>query len=262
MPYETLLFEIRDNVAHITLNRPGAYNALSPTMTHELLDVVRQCERSSEVRAVILTGAGKAFCSGGDLKGFAAAGPGVGEVIGKTLGPLHEVIYGLTRMPVPVIGAINGAAAGAGMSFACACDIRIAAETAWFTVAYTKAGLSPDGSGTYFLPRLLGLARALDLALTNRVLTAQQAEQWGLVSRVVPDVELADAAHALAAELAHGPTRAFAATKRLIRESWNAPMEEHLEREGASIAEMASSPDGQEGIHAFVEKRTPHFTGQ
>jgi 2-(1,2-epoxy-1,2-dihydrophenyl)acetyl-CoA isomerase len=264
--YTALLFEVRDAVAHITLNRPEVYNALDSTMARELAQVIGICAQDHAVRAVILTGAGKAFCAGGDLRSFhAALTDGQGEIggrVGQTLDPLHEAVLGMTRLDAPVIAAVNGVAAGAGLSLACACDIVVVAESARFTVAYTKAGLTPDGSSTYFLPRRIGMGRALDLTLTNRPFSAREALEWGLASRVVPDADLMAEAETLAGQLASGATGALGAAKRLLYAGWTATLEEQLDREGESIVRMANSPDGREGIAAFVAKRAPQFAGR
>jgi 2-(1,2-epoxy-1,2-dihydrophenyl)acetyl-CoA isomerase len=259
-----VLFEIRDAVAHITLNRPDVYNALNADLARTLLEAVDACELNSGVRAVLLTGAGKAFCAGGDLRSFAAAHRGEGSPaeLNGVLESLHDVIQRLVRMEAPVIAAVSGPAAGAGLSLACACDLLIAAESARFTVAYTRAGLTPDGSSTYFLPRRVGLGRALELTLTNRTLGASEALAWGLVNRVVPNADLAAESTALAVQLAAGPTHAFGAAKRLLRESWERALAEQLDREAEAIAAIFNSDDAREGILAFVEKRPPHFTGR
>jgi 2-(1,2-epoxy-1,2-dihydrophenyl)acetyl-CoA isomerase len=262
MPYSTLLLDIRDHVAHLTLNRPEAYNTITDEVTRELMRAALECDQDPSVRAVLITGAGKAFSAGGDLRGFAAQHDVLPAHIKELTTYLHAAISFLTRMRAPVIAAVNGVAAGAGMSLVCASDIAIAAESARFTMAYTAAGLSPDGSGTFFLPRIVGLRRALDLALTNRVLSAREAQEWGLVSRVVPDDELQAQAGELAARLAAGPTRALGAAKRLIRESWNQTLETQLIFESESIAEMTRTADAWEGIHAFLEKRPPSFKGE
>jgi len=261
MPYNTLRFEMRGAVAHITLDRPDTLNALSAQMADDLAGAVAECGQQG-ARAVILTGAGKAFCAGGDLHGFAAAGRDAGSEIKRVLGRLHAAVIGLATMDAPVIAAVNGVAAGAGLSLACACDLVLAAESARFTVAYTRAGLTPDASGTYFLPRRVGLGRALELAITNRILSAHEALDYGLATRVVPDADLMGEAETLARQLAEGPSGAFGGAKRLIHLGWGATLEEQLAREAESIIQRAGSDDGQEGIHAFVEKRPPHFTGR
>jgi 2-(1,2-epoxy-1,2-dihydrophenyl)acetyl-CoA isomerase len=264
--YTALLFEVRDAVAHITLNRPEVYNALDATLAGELAQVVSRCAQDTSVRAMILTGAGTAFCSGGDLRSFHAGltdgQGGVGDRVSQTLGPLHEAILGMTKLDAPVIAAVNGVAAGGGLSIVCACDIIVVAESARFTVAYTRAGLTPDGSSTYFLPRRIGMGRALDLTLTNRSFSAREALEWGLASRVAPDADLLAEAGALAALLANGASGALGGAKKLLHAGWTATLEEQLDREAESIIRMANSPDGREGVTAFVEKRTPRFAGR
>lgn len=262
MPYSTLRFEVRERVAYITLDRPDAANTLSAEMARDLLAAATACERDHDVRVVVITGAGKAFCAGGDLKSFAAAFDTGGEELGAVLAGLHEAILKLTRMTPPVIAAVNGVAAGAGVSLACACDLIVAAESARFTVAYTRAGLSPDGSCTYFLPRRIGLGRALELTLTNRMLAAREALEWGMVNRIVPDADLMTETTRLATELANGAPLALGAAKRLLRVSATVSLEEQLEREADSIVELAQSADGHEGIEAFVAKRAPMFEGR
>ncbi len=260
--YSTLLFEVAGNVAHITLNRPEVYNALSADMARELAEVIGRCQEDADVRAVVLTGAGKAFCGGGDLRGFHAAQRepgGAGAGVRSVLQWLHQAIEGMVAMDAPVIAAVNGAAAGGGLALACACDILVAAQSARFTVAYTAVGLTPDGSSSYFLPRRIGMARALDLTLTNRALSASEALEWGLVTRLVPDADLLREADALAGQLATGATQALGAAKRLLHAGWTATLPEQLGREAESIARMADSAEGHEGIAAFVEKRRPRF---
>ncbi len=261
--YSTLLFDVRENgVARITLNRPQAANTIDAEMAVDLHRAAIRCSEDPAIRAVILTGMGPAFCAGGDLKSFAAQDEHLPFHLKELLVHLHGAISQFARMRAPILAAVNGVAAGGGMSLACACDLAIAAESARFTMAYTRAGLAPDGSSSYFLPRLVGLRRALDLTLTNRILTAAEALDWGLVTRVVPDAELPDAADALAATLAAGAPRALAAAKRLVRESWNQTLETQMTDEMHGIADMARTADAREGIAAFVEKRTPHFAGQ
>lgn len=262
MPYATLLFEVRDNVAHITLNRPEAANSINAEMASDLMHAVMHCGEDTAIRAVVLTGAGSVFCSGGDLKSFAAQGEHLPYHLKEVTTYLHAAISRLARLDPPVVAAVNGSAAGAGMSLACACDMVVAAESARFTMAYTRVGLSPDGSSTYFLPRIVGLKRALELTLTNRVLSAQEALDWGIVTQVVPDAELLAQAVALAARLAAGPTKAFGAAKRLLRGGWNETLETQMEHESQAIADMSRTADAAEGIAAFLEKRAARFEGQ
>ncbi len=262
MPLETLGLRIEDGVGRITLQRPDNANAMNPTMARELLDVAIACDVDAAVRAVLIDAEGRMFCAGGDLAGFASAGTALAGLIKRMTVDLHGAISRLARMRAPVIAAVQGAAAGAGFSLACACDLVVAARSAKFTMAYTRAGLVPDGSSTYFLPRLLGRRRALELMLLNPVLTSDEAHEQGLVTRVVEDAALPEAAFALARELAQGPTGAYAAAKRLVLASSNETLESQMELEAAAIAEAATGADGQEGIAAFLGKRKPTFHGQ
>jgi 2-(1,2-epoxy-1,2-dihydrophenyl)acetyl-CoA isomerase len=257
--YTSISFEARDSVGHITLDRPDAANSLNATLSSELMDAVVRCEDDTAVRAVVVSGAGRRFfCAGADLKGFYSSG----SELKSRVSIFHAVLSRLARADFPVIAAVNGAAAGAGMGLACACDLVIAAESARFTMAYTKVGLSPDGSTTYFLPRRIGIGRALELALLNRMLSADEALQWGIVNRVVPDDALAAEAHAIAAQLAAGPTRAYGAAKRLMHAGWNETLESQIDAELRSISLMAQSEDTREAIAAFGAKRTPVFSGR
>ncbi|MGD0073536.1 MAG: enoyl-CoA hydratase [Candidatus Binataceae bacterium] len=260
--YTTLMFEIRDNVGRITLNRPEAGNVLNLQMAQELMEATLKCDESPEVRAVLLSGVGKNFCLGGDLKSFAAHGDKMAYHLKEVTGYFHTAIARLTRSKAPVVVAVQGATAGGGLSLACACDLVLAAESARFTVAYTKIGLTPDGSGSYFLPRLVGLKRALELTLTNRMFSAHEAAHWGIVTRVIPDAELAGQADALAVQLASGPTMAFATAKRLLHSGWTEPLETQMELEARGIADMGRTTDAREGITAFLEKRQPAYKGQ
>jgi 2-(1,2-epoxy-1,2-dihydrophenyl)acetyl-CoA isomerase len=262
MPLETLGLRIEDGVGRITLRRPDNANAMNPTMARELLEVAIACDVDTSVRAVLIDAEGRMFCAGGDLDGFASAGTGLASLIKRMTVDLHGAISRLARMRAPVIAAVQGAAAGAGFSLACACDLVVAGRSAKFTMAYTRAGLVPDGSSTYFLPRLLGRRRALELMLLNPVLTADEAHEQGLVTQVVEDAALPEAAFALARELAQGPTGAYAAAKRLVLTSSNETLESQMELEAAAITEAATGADGQEGIAAFLEKRKPTFHGQ
>jgi 2-(1,2-epoxy-1,2-dihydrophenyl)acetyl-CoA isomerase len=259
MEYRTLGFELKDHIARITLNRPDAGNALDGEMGRELMHAAIRCSEDRAVRVVLLGGAGRMFCVGGDLKSFAAQGDRLSAHLKELAGMLHMAISRFVRMDAPLIVAVNGAAGGGGMSFVLAADLVLAAESAKFTMAYTRAGLSPDGGSTYFLPRMVGARRALELALTNRVLTAREAQDWGLVTRVVPDAALAAESQALAALLADGATRAFGAAKRLLHHSFAESLETQMELEAQAIAEQARGADAHEGIAAFIAKRAPRF---
>jgi len=190
MEFKTILFDVRDNVAHITLNRPDAATSINEAMGKDLMHAVLRCDEDPEIRAVLISGAGKIFSGGGDLRDFSAKGDQLPYYVKEVTTYFHAAMSRMTRMDAPVVAAVHGAVAGAGMSIAIACDIVVAAEATRFMVAYTRAGLTPDGSATYFLPRIVGLKRALELTLTNRMFSAQEALQWGLVTRVVPDNEL------------------------------------------------------------------------
>lgn len=263
--YETVLLEVRDHIAHITLNRPGVGNAISVALARDLEAALRRCREDEAVRAVVLAGAGANFCVGGDLKAFQAEGAGVSGYVGEILRHFHPAIGHIAAMRAPVIAAVHGAAAGGGMSLACACDLIVAAEGARFTLAYTRIGLSLDGASSYFLPRLIGLRRALELAMTNRTLSAREALDWGLVTAVVPDATLLDAAETLAGQLATGAPLALGAAKRLLRASGgiggSASLSEQMDEEQRLIQALAGSADGREGIAAFLARRTPDFSG-
>jgi 2-(1,2-epoxy-1,2-dihydrophenyl)acetyl-CoA isomerase len=260
--YETLTYEVRDHVAHVTLNRPEAANALNLRMAQDLMRVSLATSSDPGVRAILLTGSGRFFSAGGDLKSFAAQGDDLPAHMKEVTTYLHGAVSRFTRGDAPLIAAINGVAAGAGMSLACICDIVIAAESARFTMAYTKAGLTPDGSSTYFLPRKVGLRRALELTLLNPMIGAAQAQEYGLVTRVVPDERLLDEAAAAAEEIAAGPTVALGEARRLFHSGLVETLETQMELETQAIARMATTADGREGIEAFLEKRAPTFSGQ
>lgn len=260
--FEALRFETEGAVARLTLARPDAANAIDLTLARELMHAALRCDEDPQVRAVLLSGSGRFFCSGGDIAGFAAAGEGMPALIKEMTTYLHAALSRLARMRAPVVVAVNGAAAGAGMSLACAGDLALAAESARFTMAYTRVGLAPDGSSSWYLPRLVGSRRALELMLTNRTLGAAEALDWGLVSRVVPDDELEAEGLALARSLAEGPTEAYAHCKRLVMLSAGESLETQMEHESRAIADAARTRDGREGVAAFRAKRTPRFEGR
>src|SRR2546423_10314205 len=216
MAYQHVKLERADGVATLTLHRPDAYNALDLALGRELFQASIELDEDPEVRCVVITGSGKAFCAGGDVKSFVDNLGRIGAHIKELTTYLHGAVSRLCRSEKPVIMSINGVAAGGGMSLALAGDLVLAAESARFTMAYSKIGATPDGSSSYYLPRLIGLRRAMELYFTNRVLSAREAFEWGLVTRVVPDAELTTAVTALARELAQGPSKAFGGAKRLF----------------------------------------------
>ena len=263
MSYETLSFDVADGIARITLNRPKRFNALNLLLAKELMHVSIQCDEDAAIRCVVLTGTGdKAFCAGGDLIDFSADPRGLPVVMKETTTYLHAAISRFSRMDAPLIGAINGVAAGAGISLAACVDLAIAADSARFVSAYTAAGLSPDGSSTYFLPRLVGLRRYLELAMTNRQLSASEACEWGIVNKVVPAAELDAEVTALARQLADGPTATFGRVKQCAHNSFSDTLESQMELETRLIADSGRTEDGKEGIAAFAEKRKPTFKGR
>lgn len=260
MADNSVLFEVRENVAHITLNRPQSGNALDVEMARELAAAALECESNREVRAILLSGAGKSFCAGGDVKVFAAQQQ-LPRYLREITSHLHLAVSRFARLDAPVIAAVHGSAAGGGFSLAISCDLILAAESAKFLMAYSKIGMAPDGGSTYFLPRLVGLKRALELTLTNRVLSAAEARDWGIVTEVVAPALLAARAEELARSLAQGPTGAFGSAKRLLHGGWNQTLETQMELESRAIAEAGGTEDGWEGIRAFVEKRKAKFNG-
>ena len=260
--YNALDFDVRDGVAHITLNRPEAGNAINLELGQELLRAVMRCDEEPEVRAVVLAGAGRMFCVGGDLRSFTEQGEQLSHHLKEVTTYLHAAISRMARMDPPVVSAVHGAAAGAGLSLTCACDLVVAAESARFSMAYSKAGLTPDGSSTYYLPRLVGFKRAMELTLTNRELSTQEAVEWGIVTRVVPHDDLSESATQLASQLASGATKALGGAKRLLHIGWTETLETQMEHETQTIADIARTADAREGISAFMEKRPPEFTGE
>jgi 2-(1,2-epoxy-1,2-dihydrophenyl)acetyl-CoA isomerase len=257
MSTSTVDVETRGSVAIVTLNRPAQANTLNLQMGMDLLAAAMTCARSPAVRAVVLTGAGKNFCFGGDLHGMTAKG-GVDAYLRELTSYLHAAISLFVRMDPPVIVAARGTAAGAGIGLVAMADLAVAAESAKFTLAYTNTGLTPDAGSSFLLPRAIGARRAMELMLMNRVLSAPEALSWGLVNRVVPDSKVLDEALAIAAQLAAGPTRAFGKVKRLIAQSLGG-FESQMVLEAETIAAQAASAEGEEGINAFLEKRQPVF---
>ena len=262
-PYETIDLQIRDGVAWIVLNRPQAFNALDLQMAKELFEISNRLSSDRAVRCAVLTGSGqKAFCAGGDVAGFAADPPTLDILVREMTTYLHGAVSRFASMSAPLIAAVNGVAAGGGLSLVACCDLAVSAEHARYTSAYTQIGLSPDGSSTWYLPRLIGARRALELYLTNRVLSAAEALDWGLVNRVVPGAALREEAQALAAQFARGPTRAYGGVKKLMLTTMQESLEGQMERESRLIAELSMSADSVEGVRAFLDKRPPRFDGR
>ena len=255
--YETIKFEQSGPITRIALNRPDAANGMNDTMTRELAHAAARCDTEA-TKVVVLTGSGRFFCAGGDLKSFATA-PSRGRFIKGVADDLHRTISTFARMDAVFIIAVNGVAAGAGFSLAVTGDLVLAAESASFTMAYTRAGLSPDGSSSYYLPRLIGITKTKELMLTNRTLPAQEAYRWGLVTEVVADAELADRTNQLADQMAATARQSNGAVKALLLGTFKNGLEEQMELEGRLIAERAESADGREGIDAFLEKRKAEF---
>lgn len=256
--YEAISLQQSGPVARITLNRPDAANSMNDIMTRELAHAARRCDDSA-TKVVVLTGAGRFFSAGGDLRGMASSSTTRGHYVKTIADDLHRAISTFARMDAVVITAVNGVAAGAGFSLAVTGDLVLAADTASFTMAYTAAGLSPDGSSSFYLPRLIGMRRTQELMLTNRTLSAAEALEWGLVTEVVSAAELPLRTDALADQIAGGARGSGSAVKKLLLASYHNGLEEQMEWEGRLIAECADSPDGNEGIDAFLEKRRPEF---
>jgi 2-(1,2-epoxy-1,2-dihydrophenyl)acetyl-CoA isomerase len=244
-------------VLTITLNRPDVLNALN-TDTHRALAAALKEARKADVRAVVLTGAGRAFCVGQDLTEFREAPGDIGTRLNETY---HPNVLAIRALEKPVIAAVNGAAAGAGLSFACVCDLRLASDAAAFIPAFINIGLIPDSGGSYFVTRILGPARAFEWLTSGRRLTAAEAHAWGLVSEVVGGDGLAARAAEVAADLAALPTRGIGMTKRLIEHALDASLEQQLEREAQLQTAATKTNDFREGVDAFLEKRPPRFTG-
>jgi 2-(1,2-epoxy-1,2-dihydrophenyl)acetyl-CoA isomerase len=261
MSYETILFTVDRGVARLTLNRPEKLNSFNTQMHEEVRHALENLNRS-DARVLVLSGAGRGFCAGQDL-GDRLVAPGaqgldLGESIEKYYKPL---VLALHRLPMPVVAAVNGVAAGAGANLALACDLVIAARSASFVQAFSKLGLVPDSGGTWTLPRLIGNARALGLTLLGQKLPAEQAAAWGMIWQCVDDAELSATVDALAQQLAIAPTRGLAATKAAIRGGWQRSLAEQLDIERDAQRELGRSTDYAEGVAAFTEKRAPLFKG-
>ncbi len=251
--------DVSDHVATVTFDRAESFNAFDMAMARDLLDAALACEHDPRVRAVVLTGAGKHFCFGGDLKGMSEQGEGISRYLNELTTYVNGAVASFTRMRAPVVAAVNGTAAGAGVGVACMADLALAGRGTKFSLAYTGVALAPDCGTSFLLPRIVGRRRALELMLLNRVLTADEALQWGLVNQVVEDADLLASAQALAARLAAGPVDSYGAVKRLM-EAGDPGIEGHMALEGRAIATRAASDEGREGVGAFLAKRKPQYT--
>lgn len=264
MAYETIELSVEDSVAEITLNRPERLNAWNEQFGNELRQAILEDMADPGVRSVLITGAGRGFSSGADLKEMLDRGasgeeaPPVGDMLRERY---HPIIKGIRELPKPVVAAVNGPAVGIGCSLALACDLIWAGESAIFGLAFVNIGLVPDGGSTFLVPAAAGKARALEMALLGDPIPASQALDWGLINRVVSDGELMSEARGLARRLAAGPTRSYANSKRALNNSVMRIMDEQLELEAEIQGEMTGSADFIEGVSAFIEKREPRFTG-
>ena len=250
--------ERRGHVAILRLNRPDAANTIDLDLARALLDAAYRIQADAGVRAAVLTGAGGSFCFGGDLRGMMATGGEITPFLRELTATLHAAVAQLARMDAPLIAAVNGTTAGAGIGLVALADLAVAAESAKFSLAYTGVGLTPDGGTSFLLPRLVGARRAMELILTNRALSAAEALEWGLVNQVAADAEVLDEALKLAGRLAAGPKGAFGRAKRLLAASLGA-LESQLTLESETIAAQAATAEGREGIGAFFDKRKAQY---
>ena len=262
MSYRNILFETADGIARLTLNRPERLNSFNTEMHAEVRAALASLN-DQPARVLVITGAGRGFCAGQDLNERAVAPGGAPPDLAASIEQNYKpLVLALRSLGLPVLAAVNGVAAGAGANIALACDLVIAARSASFVQAFSKLGLVPDSGGTWFLPRLVGTARAMGLALLGEKLSAEQAAAWGLIWRCVEDGELAEVVDALARQLAAAPTRALARTRQAIYEGWSRTLPQQLDVERDYQGELGHSADYTEGVAAFAEKRTPRFTGR
>ncbi len=261
MAYENIQFAVSGGIARLTFDRPDKLNSFTAAMHAEVKDALARLSGEA-ARVLVITGAGRGFCAGQDLGDRAVSPGGKGADLGESIERNYKpLVLALANLPLPVVAAVNGVAAGAGANIALACDIVIAARSATFIQSFSRLGLVPDSGGTWFLPRLAGSARALGLALLGDKLPAAEAAEWGLIWRCVDDADFAATVDALAAQLAAAPTRGLAATKLAIRSAWNTSLEQALDRERDLQRELGWSKDYAEGVAAFAEKRAARFTG-
>ena len=260
MTFETITAEQTGRVLMITLNRPDNMNAINLELARELCQIAEQTGQNPDIGAVIITGAGnKVFCAGGDLQAFNTFSPEMGAHLKQVTDYFHKAICLFSEMSKPVIAAINGVAAGGGLSMVGFPELAIASQSAKFVSAYTKIGLSPDGSSSFFMPRIIGIRRYYEMVLTNRTLSAQEACDWGLVSEVVDDDQLLSRAMELAQSIADGPQPSYQCIKSLVMTSFDSDLTTQLDKEAGFLSDCADSDDGIEGIKAFLAKRVPQF---
>ena len=264
MTYECLLYEVKEGVAPLTLNRPDRLNALGGTLRDDLHDALTRSSADPDVRVMVITGSGKGFCAGGDVKAMNEAKEGKRErpLLEKIAPGRDRTLLAMRDAPQPIIAAINGAAAGAGMNLALGCDIRIASSAAKFSQAFVKRGLHPDWGGTYFLPRVIGMARAAEMIFTGEIIDAAEALRLGLVSRVVAPEELMPTVGELARRIAAGPPVAIRLAKHSLYANLDRDLKSALEGETAAQNICFETEDAREGIRAFIEKRDPVFRGR
>lgn len=263
MSYNTLIFQVENRIAELTLNRPERINAFNDEMQAELRDVMTRLEKPGAARVLLITGAGRGFCSGQDLSARKATDPSERRDLSQTLSTgYNPLVKRLANLPMPVIAAVNGVAAGAGASFALAADIVIAGRQAKFLQAFVNIGLVPDAGGTYALPRRIGLARAMGLAMLGEPISGADAAEWGLIWQAVDDDKLLDEARALAAKLAEKAPLGLAAVKKVMRASFDNDFATQLDLEAEMQRQCGYTDDYQEGIAAFLEKRKPDFQGR
>ncbi len=264
MSYEHILYQVEGAVATLTLNRPERLNAITPLMREEIYQAIAESEESNDVRAVIITGAGKGFCSGGDVKAMQENIKNrQGNPLEERITPMRDkVVLAMRETSKPLIAAINGAAAGGGLGLALSCDIRLASNNARMGMTFSRRGLHPDWGGTYFLPRLVGTAKAAELIWSGRMIEADEALHLGIVSYVTEPDALMEQAQNMAQQFADSAPVAIRLTKRSIYANMDSDLREALERESSAQAIAASTRDYREGVDAFVEKRKPRFTGE
>lgn len=262
MKNEHIDFSVDNQIARITIKRGNVFNALNLDAMCELMHIANHCGSDPDIRVAILTGEGeKAFCAGGDVAAFESS-DNVTVLLKEMTTYMHTAVSRFARMNAPLIARVNGVAAGAGLSLVACSDLAVCTTGSRFTSAYTAIGLTPDGSSSYFLPRVIGSRRAMEMFLTNRTLSASEALDWGLVNQVVEAGELDSTVNTMAAQLAQGPTLSHGGIKKLIQMSLNDTLESQMERETQTIVEMSITSDGKEGVKSFVEKRKPDFQGK